>query len=55
MTEEENPMSPNTQNERLNEATKNFNKVLPKAWEIARKNTEADKKNYAAKRENGGK
>lgn len=48
-------MTPTNQIGRLKELNEKFNKTLPKAWEVARKNSDKDKKDYLEKRDNGGK
>jgi hypothetical protein len=55
MKEEDENMTATSQSERLKELNEKFSNTLPKAWEVARKNTENDKKNYTEKKGNGGK
>lgn len=55
MKKEDKDMDATVSKRRLEEANANFNKILPKIWETARKNTETDKKNYFKNYRNGGK
>ena len=55
MKREDENMTPTNQIGRLKELNEKFNKTLPKAWEVARKNSDKDKKDYLEKRDNGGK